>query len=110
MVTYCPFGIKCIGFLRLTHEICICVCYTANFHFWLVVSLEFEIWWAHSACLPTCVLSHVQLCDPMGCSPQAPLSMGFPRQEYWSGLPFPPPRDLPNSGIKPALAYGKVMK
>ena len=28
--------------------------------------------------------------------------MGFSRQEYWSGLPFPPPRDLPNPGIKPA--------
>ena len=33
---------------------------------------------------------------------QAPLSMGFSRQEYWSALPFPPPGDLPNSGIKPA--------
>ena len=32
---------------------------------------------------------------------QAPLSMGFPRQEYWNGLPFPFPRDLPNPGIKP---------
>ena len=32
---------------------------------------------------------------------QAPLSMGFPRQEYWSGLPFPPSGDLPNTGIKP---------
>ena len=32
---------------------------------------------------------------------QAPLSMGFPRQEYWSGLLLPPPRDLPNLGIKP---------
>ena len=32
---------------------------------------------------------------------QAPLSMGFSRQEYWSGLPFPPPGDLPNPGIKP---------
>ena len=30
-----------------------------------------------------------------------PLSMGFPRQEYWSGLPFPFPEDLPNPGIKP---------
>ena len=29
--------------------------------------------------------------------------MGFSRQEYWSGLPFPPPGDLPNPGIKPAL-------
>ena len=32
---------------------------------------------------------------------QAPPSMGFSRQEYWSGLPFPSPRDLPNPGIKP---------
>ena len=32
---------------------------------------------------------------------QAPLSMGFSRQEYWSGLPFPPPGDLPNPGIEP---------
>ena len=45
--------------------------------------------------------SHVQLCNPMGCSPQAPLSMGFSRQEYWSGLPFPPLADLSNPGIKP---------
>ena len=32
---------------------------------------------------------------------QAPLSLEFPRQEYWSGLPFPFPRDLPNLGIEP---------
>ena len=32
---------------------------------------------------------------------QVPLSMGFPRQESWSGLPFPPPGDLPDPGIKP---------
>ena len=32
---------------------------------------------------------------------QAPLSRGFPRQEYWSGLPFPSPEDLPNPGIDP---------
>ena len=32
---------------------------------------------------------------------QAPLLMGFPRQEYWSGLPFPSPGDLPDPGIKP---------
>ena len=32
---------------------------------------------------------------------QAPLSMEFSRQEYWSGLPFPSPGDLPNLGIKP---------
>ena len=32
---------------------------------------------------------------------QAPLSTGFPRQEYWSGLPFPSPGDPPNPGIEP---------
>ena len=32
---------------------------------------------------------------------QAPLSMGFSRQEYWSGLPFPSPGDLPDTGIEP---------
>ena len=39
------------------------------------------------------------LCDSVDCS-QALLSMGFPRQEYWSGLPFPSPGDL-NPGIEP---------
>ena len=34
-------------------------------------------------------------------APQAPLSMGFSRQEYWSGLPCPPSGDLPNPGIEP---------
>ena len=33
---------------------------------------------------------------------QAPLSMGFSRQEYWSGLPCPPPEDLPDPGMEPA--------
>ena len=49
------------------------------------------------------------LCNPMDCSHQAPLSMVFSRQEYWSGVPFPSPGDLPNSGIEPvrlALAGG----
>ena len=37
---------------------------------------------------------------------QAPLSMRSLRQEYWNALPFPPPGDLPDLGIKPALADG----
>ena len=59
------------------------------------------------------VLSRVQLfATPWTVAHQAPLSMGFYRQEYWSGLPFPSPRDLPNPRIKPtsiaspALAAG----
>ena len=37
----------------------------------------------------------------MDCCPLTPLSMGFSRQGYWSGLPFPPPGDLSDPGIKP---------
>ena len=46
--------------------------------------------------------SHVQLFASLWTAVhQATLSMGFSRQEYWSGLPFPAPEDLPNPGIKP---------
>ena len=41
------------------------------------------------------------LCDPWTVAHQAPQSMGFSRQEYWSRLPFPSPGDLPDPGIKP---------
>ena len=41
------------------------------------------------------------LCDPCSVAHQAPLSMEFSRQKYWSGLPIPPPRDLPNPGGEP---------
>ena len=44
--------------------------------------------------------SHLALCDPLDCSHLAPLSLEFSRWEYWSGLPFLSPRDLPNPGIK----------
>ena len=63
--------------------------------------------------LRACVLSrfsHVRLfATLLTITRQAPLSMGFSRQEYWSGLPCPPPGDLPNPGIEtmslaPALA------
>ena len=51
-----------------------------------------------------CMLSYSQLfVTPWIVACQAPLSMGFPRQEYWSGFPSPSPGDLPNPGIKPAL-------
>ena len=46
--------------------------------------------------------SHPRLfATPWTAACQAPLSMGFSRQEYWSGYPFPSPGDLPNPGIKP---------
>ena len=49
-----------------------------------------------------CVLSHIQLfVTPWSVDCQAPLSMKFSRQEYWSGLPFPPPGDVPDPRIEP---------
>ena len=52
------------------------------------------------------------LCDPCTVARQAPLSVGFSRQEHWTGLPCPPPGDLPDPGItllspvSPAFAGG----
>ena len=49
-----------------------------------------------------CVLDHVRLfVTPWTVAREAPLSMGFPRHEYWSGLPFPPPGNLPDPGVDP---------
>ena len=56
--------------------------------------------YTHEVCVYAKLLqSCPTLCDPMDCSP--PGSMGFFRQEYWSGLPCPPPEALPNPGIEP---------
>ena len=61
------------------------------------------------------MLSHVGLfATPWATVHQAPLSVGLSQQEYWSGLPFSTPRDLPNPGIEPtslaspALAGGSL--
>ena len=47
---------------------------------------------------------------PQTVAHQAPLSMGFSRQEYWSGLPFPSPRDLPDLEIKPAFPMSPALQ
>ena len=56
-------------------------------------------------CMCVCVylLSHVRFfVNPWIVSSQAPLSVGFSRQEHWRGLPFPSPGDLPDPGVEPA--------
>ena len=56
----------------------------------------------HSLKVKVKSLSHVRLfATPQTVAYQALQSMGFSRQEYWSGLPFPSPADLPNPGIEP---------
>jgi len=47
-------------------------------------------------------------CDPVDCSPPGSSVHGISRQEYWSGLPFPSPGDLPNPGIKPTSPAWQV--
>ena len=56
-----------------------------------------------SACVCVCsCFCHVQLFATLWTTAhQAPLSMGFSRQEYWNGLPYPPPGDLPDPGTEP---------
>ena len=56
------------------------------------------------------LLSQVQFfVTPWTVAHQAPLSMEFPRQEYWSGLSFPTPGDLPDPGIEPvSLAFSEL--
>ena len=59
----------------------------------------------HAKLLQSCLT----LCFPMDCSPPGSSSMGFSRQEYWRGWPFPLPGDLPDPGSEPgalALAGG----
>ena len=54
--------------------------------------------------------SHVQLfVTPWTTARQAPLSIEFSRQVYWSGLPCSPPGGLPNPGIKPASPFGSCI-
>ena len=70
-----------------------------SIHFYPVQG-AFVSWdWKYThVCMLSCVLVFV---TPGTVAHQAPLSMGFPRQDYWSGLPFPSPGDLLNPGIKP---------
>ena len=56
-------------------------------------------------------LSHVWLfATPWTVACQAPLSLGFSWQEYWNGLPLPPPRDLPDSSIKPRSPVSPALR
>ena len=67
-----------------------------------------------SSCPGVCVLSHFSPALPCTTlwtvARQAPLSMGFSRQEYWSGLPCPPPGNLPDPGIEPTSLTSPALR
>ena len=67
-----------------------------------MIGRNFWCFYLHSATSPLCAVVFDSFCDPLMVAHQAPLVLGFSRQEYWSGLPFPPPGALPDSGIKPS--------
>ena len=67
----------------------------------LPVSFVHEPKTALKSCHCLVTTSCLTLATPWTVACQAPVSMGFSRQEYWSGLPFPSPGDLPNPGIEP---------
>ena len=50
------------------------------------------------------------LCDPIDYSPVGSSVRGINQQEYWSGLPFPPPKDFPNPGIKPMFPMSPALE
>ena len=67
------------------------------------------LWLCVCVCVCVCVywsLSHVRLfATPCTVAHQVPLSMEFSRQEHWTGLPFPSPKDLPYPGVEPGLPH-----
>ena len=69
----------------------------------LTLSLSYvKYHWIFPYCVHAPLLSRVWVfATPWTVACQVPLSMGFPRQEYWCGLPLPPPGDLPDPGIEP---------
>ena len=82
------------------------------FQFWVGIrfgSLYLKSFWTWHACLCAKLLQCVWFLAVLWTvARQAPLSMGFSRQECWSGLPCPPPSDLPDLGILPLLHWQAV--
>ena len=92
------------------------------FIYWANFSILLLFWgWGHQSSNFTylyislcCFLFIVaKLCPTLFAIPwttacKAPLSVGFPREEYWSGLPFPSPEDLPDRGIEPMSPVWQV--
>ena len=95
-----PFPGLLIWQSRLTIAFCLFVYFPLHWYF--LVAGCYRIQLETPCCLVT--KSFPTLCNPMDCSPPGSSVSGFSRKEYWSGSPFPTPRDLPDPGIEPASA------
>ena len=87
---------KCAALIQASFCVCVCVCVC------VYVCVHTPIYVYIYVCMHAQSHSHVQLfVTPCTVAHQPPLSMGLSWQEYWSGLPFPSPGDLPDPGIEP---------
>ena len=100
--------IKILVYTLPEEEMYVCMCmYSSFMKMQSYIYILKNILWTSSYniniyILKVKLLSHVRLFATLWTvGHQAPPSTGFPRQEYWSGLPFPSPGDLPNPGIEP---------
>ena len=84
-----------IGYFWVVNFECVFISlFTYSFQFFTILSLCNKGYFCY---VTMCMLHHIQFfVTPWTVAHQAPLSMGFFRQEYWSGLPCPPPGDLPH--------------
>ena len=90
------------------HDFSVCVLYTTTLNWCVCVCMCVSVCVCVCACahVHACVLSRIQLFPtPWTVAQQAPLSMRFPRHEYWSRLPFPNPGDFPTQGSNPRLLH-----
>ena len=113
--------------IRQTHQDELChlagIIRNWNIHFVLfaeVEEIEIILFW--ETLIICCILSSMYVCvlshfsrvllfvTLWTAAHQAPLSMGFSRQEYWSGLPCPPPWDLPDPGIEPTSLVSPALQ
>ena len=79
----------------------------------IVLFLPFQYYAFYLALFPDCpgaCSCSVASVMPDSLRPQAPPPMGLPRQDYWSGLPFPPPGDLPDPGIEPTSPASSALQ
>ena len=114
-----PDGLMSMGSHRVGHTWSnLAAAANLNQHFWLAICITdfgFAFGLVVISYLLLLLFSHQVVSNsfvtPWTVAHQAPLSMGFPRQEYWRSLPFPSPGDLPDSGIKltsPAWQAGSL--
>ena len=106
--------------LNMSYNVFRSLIYLTSILFNIYILHIFWVYYFITLCIVngTCICIYIHVClhnqlyltifDCMDCSP--PLSMGFSWREYWSGLPFPPPGDLPNPVIKPTFPVSPALQ